>query len=43
MEPARADGLSGGARAARFGIGSERAKRLHAAYWEQNGDEEGDL
>ena len=32
-----------GALAARFGIGSERARRLHAAYWEQNGDEEGDL
>jgi len=43
IEQALADGLSVGALAARFGIGSERARRLHAAYWEQNGDEEGDL
>ena len=38
IEQALADGISVGALAARFGIGSERARRLHAAYWEQNGD-----
>ncbi|MCX7707795.1 MAG: DNA translocase FtsK [Anaerolineae bacterium] len=34
---ALADGLSAGALAARFGIGYERARRLYAAYHEQEG------
>ena len=38
IEQALAEGLSASALAARFGIGRERARRLYAAYWQDEED-----